>query len=36
MVYLKNEFYDLSCFLNADCDAIIFGWTYVLLYIFDF
>ena len=33
---LLNEFMNWAYFLHADCDAIIFGKTNIVLYIFDF
>ena len=33
---LLNKFMDWADFLHADCDAITFGKTNIVLYIFDF
>ena len=36
LLNLLNEFMNWADFLNADCDAIIFGKTNVMHYTFDF
>ena len=35
-LYLKNELMSWADFLHVECDAIIFGYTNIALYIFDF
>ena len=36
LLYLKGEFANWVAFLHTDCEVIIFGQIYIVLYIFDF
>ena len=36
LLYLKGEFANWVALLHTDCEAIIFGQIYIVLYIFDF